>query len=228
MSETTEVLFRTPQDAMIFAFNYSVQTRDRSAMDRLAAPSPRTGKGLSGNDGAAQAGMIRRELEQMPSIEHAALVARFAPRSTPCACGRACCCGHIPNPEYVEAIRELEQAAMSILPSGTLINYRLRRGLVEKAVGVKIEIKALAIECGVAERTAYAHWEVIKRWFLGTAKPKKSKEAKRKRVAAGVAVTDVPAESDLSPEVATSVDGIESMARKRADDLLGSLGFVHA
>lgn len=228
MIETTEKLFRTPQDALIFAFNYSTQTRDRPAMDRMAAPSPRTGKGLSGNDGAAQAGMIRRELQQLTDIEHAVLVARYAPRSSPCACGRACCCGHTPNPEYQEAIRTLEQAAMSILPSGTIVHYQLRRGLVEKATGIKVEIKALAIKCGVAERTAYAHWELIKHWFLGTAKPKKSKEAKRKRVAAGQGVADIPSESELAPEVATAVDGIESKARKHADELLSGLGFVRS
>ncbi|MFM0270114.1 DNA-binding protein [Paraburkholderia aspalathi] len=226
MIDTEQKLFRSAQDAMIFAFSYSMQTRDRSAVDRMAAPSPRTGKGLSGNDGAAQAGMIRRELEELTAIERAVLVARFAPRSSPCACGRACCCGHTPNPEYQEAIRTLEQAAMSILPSGTIVHYQLRRGLVEKATGIKIEIKALAIKCGVAERTAYAHWEVIKHWFLGTAKPKKSKEAKRKRVAAGDGVADVPNESELQPEVATAVDGIESKARKHADELLSGLDFV--
>ncbi|MFP3186792.1 MAG: hypothetical protein RXS25_39500 [Paraburkholderia sp.] len=228
MTDTEQKLFRTPQDALVFAFNYSTQTRDRSAMDRMAAPSPRTGKGLSGNDGAAQAGMIRRELEQLTDIERAVLVARFAPRSSPCACGRACCCGHIPNPEYADAIRTLEQAAMAILPSGTLVHYQLRRGLVEKATGIKIEIKALAIKCGVAERTAYAHWEVIKHWFLGTAKPKKSKEARRRRVAAGGGAADIPGESELVTEVATAVDGIESKARKHADELLSALDCVRS
>lgn len=228
MTNTEQILFRTPQDALIFAFNYSTQTRDRSAMDRMAAPSPRTGKGLSGNDGAAQAGMIRRELEQLTEIERAVLVARFAPRSSPCACGRACCGGHTPNPEYLAAIRTLEQAAMAILPSGTVVHYQLRRGLVEKATGVKIEIKSLAIKCGVAERTAYAHWEVIKHWFLGTAKPKKAKEAKRRRVAAGEGTVDIPGESELQPEVATAVDGLESKARKHADELLSGLGFVRS
>jgi hypothetical protein len=139
MTDTDQKLFRTAQDAIIFAFSYSMQTRDRSAVDRMAAPSPRTGKGLSGNDGAAQAGMIRRELEQLTAIERAVLVARFAPRSSPCACGRACCGGHTPNPEYQDAIRTLEQAAMSILPPGTLVHYQLRRGLVEKATGFSVQ-----------------------------------------------------------------------------------------
>lgn len=225
MIDAEQKLFRTPQDALIFAFNYSMQRQDRSLVDRLAAPSPRTGKGLSGNDGAAQAGMIRRELEQLTEIERAVLVARFAPRSWPCACGRPCCSGHTANPEYVAAIRTIEQGAMSVL-AGRLVHYQLRCGLVEKAVGVKIEIKALAEKCGVTEKTADAHWQIIKVWFLGRSKPKKLKPTKRTRIAAGNGTADVPAESELQHHIATSTDGLDSKARMRADELLSGLPFI--
>ncbi|MBB2981762.1 DNA-binding protein [Paraburkholderia tropica] len=226
MSETTENLFRTPQDALVFAFNYSMQRQDRSLVDRMAAPSPRTGKGLSGNDGAGQAGMIRRELEQLTELDRAVLVARFAPKSWPCACGSACCSGHMANPEYVAAIRTLEQAAMSKL-AGHLSLYRLRVRLVEKAMGAKVEINALAKECGVSENTAAAHWKIIREWISGIPKPKVRTPSKRARVVADDAQANVAlGEEGADESVLTAVDGIESLARKRADDLLSTLHFI--
>jgi hypothetical protein len=228
MIDMEQKLFRTPQDALIFAFNYSMQRQDRSLVDRLASPSPRTGKGLSGNDGAGQAGMVRRELEQLSEIHRAALVARFAPRSWPCNCGRACCSGYMANPEYVAALRTLEQAAMSIL-SGHMSHYRMRVRLVEKAMGAKVELAALAKECAVNEKTVSAHWRLIKDWLCGRPKPKSLKGGKRERVAAGDAAADVAADDDDGSEMpATAVDGVESQARKRADELLSSLPFIGA
>ncbi|WP_069267407.1 hypothetical protein [Paraburkholderia nodosa] len=230
MSETNEVLFRTPQDALVFAFNYSMQTRDRSAVDRLASPSPRTGKGLSGNDGAGQAGMIRRELQQLTELERAVLVARFAPKAWPCTCGHACCSGYTPNPEYQAAISLLTEKVMSAL-AGRLVHYQLRRGLIEKAAGRKVEVKALAIKCEVSEKTAGEHWQLIKLWFQGQPK-RKAKPSKRKRAAAGDATADVADEAHLHddalalPVVETAVDGVESKARKRADELLSGLPFI--
>ncbi|MBN3851994.1 DNA-binding protein [Paraburkholderia sp. Ac-20340] len=226
MSETTEKLFRTPQDALVFAFNYSMQRQDRSLVDRMAAPSPRTGKGLSGNDGAGQAGMIRRELEQLSELDRAVLAARFAPKSWPCACGSDCCSGHMPNPEYVAAIRTLEQAALAKL-AGHLSHYRLRRRLVEKAMGVKVEISTLAKECGVSENTASAHWKIVREWICGVPKPKAKAPAKRVRVATDGARADAVLDEEAeSAAVLTAVDGIESLARKRADDLLSTLPFM--
>ena len=228
MIDTEQKLFRTPQDALIFAFNYSMQRQDRSLVDRLASPSPRTGKGLSGNDGAGQAGMIRRELEQLSDLHRAALVARFAPRSWPCNCGSACCSGYMANPEYVAALRALEQAAMPVL-AGHLTHYRMRVRLVEKAMGAKVELAALAKECGVNEKTASAHWRLIKEWLCGKPKPKALKGGKRERVAAGEAAADVAADdSDEAGEVATAVDGVESQARKQVDALLSGLPFIGA
>lgn len=232
MTETTETLFRTPQDALIFAFNYSIQTRDRSAVDRLAAPSPRSGKGLNGIDGAAQAGMIRRELEQLTDIERAVLVARFAPRALPCTCGHPCCAGYAPNPEYQAAISLLTEKVLPAL-AGRVVHYQLRRGLIEKAAGVKVEIKTLALKCEISEKTAGEHWQIIKLWFQGQPK-RKAKPSKRKRAAAGDATADVADEAHLhdettaAPEVETAVDGVESRARKRADELLSGLPFIRA
>lgn len=228
MSETTEALFRTPQEALIFAYNYSMQRQDRSFVDRLAAPSPRTGKGLSGNDGAGQAGMIRSELQQLSDLDRAVLVARFAPKSWPCSCASPCCSGYMPNPEYEAAIRTLEQAALQQL-SGHMSHYRMRRRLVEKAVGAKIEISVLAKECGVSEKTAAAHWKIIKEWICGRPRPRAKAPIKRMRIVSeGVGADVADADEVNVSDVLTSVDGIESLARKRADDLLSMLPCVQA
>lgn len=228
MSDTQEQLFRTPQEALVFAFRYSMQQQGRPLADRLASPAPRTGKGLSGNDGAAQAGMIRRELEQLSVIDRAVLTARYAPPSIPCACGRPCCARHMPNPEYVEAITELTRLAQTLF-SGRLSHYQLRRALVEKALGAKVTIKAIADKCEVAEKTADAHWRTIRDWIGGQPKKKAKKAAKRSRVAAGGASADVghdDEDSEAQPQ--TALDGIESAARKRADTLLSGLSFIRA
>jgi hypothetical protein len=228
MSDTEQKLFRTPQEALVYAFSYSMQQQDRPLSDRLASPAARTGKGLHGNDGAAQAGMIRRELAELSDIDRAVLVALFAPRSYPCACGSACCSRHTPNPEYSAAISLLTEKALAQL-SGHLSHYLLRRGLVEKALGTKITIKALATKCEVAEKTADAHWRVIRDWIGGTPKKKAKQAAKRARVAAGTSVADVAqVDDDEAAQTHTSVDGIASAARKRADGLLSTLSFVSA
>lgn len=222
MTETVErKLFRTPQEALVYAFNYSMQQQDRPLADRLASPGARTGKGLSGNDGAGQAGMIRRELMELTELELAILIARFAPRSTPCACRNPCCSGHRMNQEWSDAMRVLEQAALMQL-SGHVSNYRLRRRLVEKAVGVKIELKAIAKESGVSEKTVAAHWKIIKEWTGGLPKQKSSKAPGRIRSDDA----NVSADPEEEAQPLAAVDGLESTARKRADAILSLLSFV--
>lgn len=203
MSETTETLFKTPQAALTFAFHYSMQQQGRPLADRLASPAGRTGKGLSGVDGAGQAGMIRREMKELSLLERAALVARFAPRSMPCNCRNACCAGYRINPEWDEAIRALEQGVLREL-AGHVSHQRLRRKLVEEVFGVKIVLKDLAEACGVHPNTAAAHRKIIRKWLSG----QKAQHGK-----GGI-------------ETAHATDGIESAARRKIDTALSLAGIV--
>jgi hypothetical protein len=203
MIETTEKLFRTPQAALVFAFNYAMQQQDRPLADRLASPAARTGKGLSGNDGAGQAGMIRREMEALSADEQAALVARFAPKSLPCSCRSPCCAGSRINQEWNAAIRTLEQGALRAL-AGHVSHQRLRRKLVEEIFGVKIVLKDLAEACGVHPNTASAHRKIIRKWLCG----QKAQHGK-----GGI-------------ETAHAIDGIESAARRKIDTALTTKGIV--
>ncbi|QGZ56739.1 hypothetical protein [Paraburkholderia acidiphila] len=257
MSETTEKLFRTPQDALVFAFNYSMHGQGRPLVDRLAAPSPRTGKGLSGNDGAGQAGMVRRfidgsdsveylrglwewarenytraeidqleeagqrglifleeqrrcssvyvELAQLTIVERAVVVARFAPKSFQCHCRHACCSGYTPNPEWRDAIRDLTHAALTPL-AGHLSHHLVRRKLIEQVFDVKVNLEQLAEKASVSKNTVTAHRKIIKLWLSG----QKAQPAKGTR------------------EALPAVDGIESAARKKIDNLLSSREFVGA
>lgn len=215
--EIAEKPFRTPVDALIFAFHYSMQQQGRPLSDRLASPGGRTGKGLSGNDGAAQAGMIWRELQDVSPLERAVLIARYAPKSIPCACTNPCCSGYRPNPTWNDAIRDLEQHALTLL-AGRLSFYRLRRGLVEKAIGVKRQINELAKESEVDEKTAAAHWKIIKEWICGH--PAIHRTEKGDRI--GTEFANV----DMSGESLQAEDGLLSAARKRADNLLSGLNFI--
>ncbi|WP_168793583.1 DNA-binding protein [Paraburkholderia aromaticivorans] len=202
MTEAT-TLFRTPQAALVFAFNYSMQQQGRPLMDRLAAPAARAGKGLSGMDGAGQAGMIRREISNLSRFEEAAMIARFAPRTIPCSCRSACCAGYRLNPDWDYAIATLEGGAQSVL-SGHVSHYRLRRKLVEQVFGVKVVLKDLAEQCGVHPNTATEHRRLIRLWISGD----KARHEKSGR------------------EAMPAVDGIESAARKKIDSILSARGLI--
>ncbi|MBR8054159.1 DNA-binding protein [Burkholderia vietnamiensis] len=216
MTEVIEKLFRTPEAALIFAFNYSMQQQDRPAMNRMAMPAGRRGIGLAGLDGAGQGGMILRELDTLSTSEMAALLGRYAPRSRPCACGSPCCSKFKPNPEWEAAIRHLEQEALSLF-SGHIVHYRLRRKLVEKSLGIKVELHGLARECGVSENTASAHWKIIREWMEGVSGRRNGK-AKRERVE--------HADVDASDPHIETRDGLLSRARKRSDEILTALPFI--
>jgi hypothetical protein len=100
-------LFMSARSALVFAYNFSGQSLARPPVNRMAAPSAGTGKGLGGLDGAAQAGFIRREVKVLGTLPEAILIARIAPRSTPCGCRALCCSGQKPNREWIDSINLL-------------------------------------------------------------------------------------------------------------------------
>jgi len=161
-----EALFSSAHAAMVFAFNFSGQQYDKSMMARMASTPGRDGKGLGGLDGAAQAGMIRAELAHLCELHASILIARVAPPTIPCECRHACCSGHKPNTEWVDAIIILTQLAMGEL-SGHLSHYLLRRGIIERYFGAKHSIGELADQCGVNRDTASAHNAKLVRWLKG-------------------------------------------------------------
>lgn len=171
-------LFSSAHAALIFALHYSMQQYNRPLMNRIASGeltagmSAGGGPGLSGLDGAGQAGMIRAELARLSPIEQAVLVAHAAPSQIPCACGIACCSGFKTNPEWQDAMSTLTTAAASGALSGCVSNGRLRSALIQRLFGAKVTLTELAERFEVDDKTASAHHAKLKRWLFGGADQK--------------------------------------------------------
>lgn len=163
---TEERLFDSSHAALVFAFNFSGQQYQASAMNKAMTPQIGSGKGLVGVDGAAQAGMIRRELGTLPDLHQAVLTARVAPRDVPCECGRACCVGKQLNAEWADAIVWLTERAMQQL-SGSFSHYRVRRSILEKIFGVKVNLADIAEACGAHRNTVSDQNAKLKLWIEG-------------------------------------------------------------
>lgn len=125
-----------------------------------------SGKGLIGVDGAAQAGMIRRELSELPELHQAVLTARIAPRDVACDCGRPCCATRKGNPEWDAAISWLTDRAMQQLAGG-FSHYRVRRSILEKIFGRRVDLQQIADDCGVHRNTVSDQSAKLKTWIEG-------------------------------------------------------------
>jgi hypothetical protein len=174
-----ESLFSSAHSALVFAFNFSGQCYDRPMMNRLASPAVGTGKGLVGLDGAAQAGMIRAEVQSLGKLAEAIIIARIAPRSVPCHCRSACCSGKKPNKEWVYAISYLADHVRTTALAGCTANGILRREYVVRYFSRKderVSLEALAERYDVNRQTVGAHAAKVALLFGGT-QAKKDKSA---------------------------------------------------
>lgn len=164
-------LFATAHAALTFAFNHSDQVYDKPMMARMAqSPGPGTGKGLGGQDGAGQAGIILAALESLPRLYRAILVARFAPQSEPCKC----CKGATDRLEWLEAIREISNAAACEALSAHPTARVLRDAIVARYFGKDVKLSDAADRAGVSAATATNHNGKIKLWLYGTRTTKKT------------------------------------------------------
>ncbi|MDS1141727.1 hypothetical protein RE432_14900 [Pusillimonas sp. SM2304] len=165
----SEPLFKTAHQALTFAYNFSDSSLDRPLMNRLADKFKPTGKGLAGLDGAAQAGMILRNLKALPRLYQMILVARFAPQGSECHC----CGGPVPSLIWLGAIREISDAAVTQALSGHVTMRALRDGLVARYFGQKLHLQALAKKANVNRDTASKQNGQIVIWLHGTRITKK-------------------------------------------------------
>lgn len=141
-----EPLFDSAYAALAFAFRYSTQQYSPTPMARLMRGSIGSGKGLVGLDGAAQAGIIRAEVETLPEFERFSIVARFAlePR------------------EGLTAKMGLIIPATSSLGTG-VHKYRMVDALVQRYYGKKVHLKDLAEAHGMHANTMTDRWRCIRR-----------------------------------------------------------------
>lgn len=143
-------LFANAHDALTFAFNYSTQQYALSPMAKLRETGIGSGKGLVALDGAAQAGIIRARVGQLPALQAACIIARYAPRFEECPC---CQSRDKMTEQYREAIATLAEWSVSICTGMTIRNMRgaIIRSFFERGVS----ISEVAKELNVPKATAY-------------------------------------------------------------------------
>lgn len=143
MSEVyEEALFRCTHDALVFAFNYQGQQGPRSTM---FVPPTGTGKGLSGVDGAAQAGFILAAVQRLSREERNVITARFGNVQHDCPC-----CGQpTAGDDWRQAVTSLSLCdELKDLPR----NARL--AVIQGALKLRHwNIPTLSRDFGISERT---------------------------------------------------------------------------
>jgi len=160
----TEPVFRSTHAALMFALNFTHGTLKRSTLAAMMS-SAGNGRGLGGLDGAAQAGMIRAELEKLAKLRRTILVARYVVATIPCDCGRSCCSKIRENAEWSEAVNCLSEYVLHEGLTGSVSHYRLRRALVMRYFGQRQFLVSIAEQCGVNRDTASAYNQKITERF---------------------------------------------------------------
>ena len=138
--------FKSAHAAVIFALNYAHQQSPKTPMTALLrGPAGGSGAGLSGLDGAAQAGMILRAIDALSHDQRAVLIVRFGDFRSDCPC-----CGQpAPSEEWNEAMAYLASSAdLEGLPR------IVRFAAIERAVcRRKWDSKRISQEYGLSLRT---------------------------------------------------------------------------
>lgn len=151
-----EGIFKSAHEALVFAFNFKGQQYPRTPMTQLLAGGTLgSGRGLVGVDGAGQAGMVLREVLDLPPDQRAVIIGRF---SKPVEC--PCCGGDAPSADYSEAVEHLGQVLKGPL-AGTTCNSRVRRELVRRYLGGKVSMSQLAEATGLPRRTLTDHFRTV-------------------------------------------------------------------
>ena len=116
-----------------------------------------SGKGLSGFDSAAQAGMILSEVCELPDDQHNVVVARYGKTTYKCKC----CKQDAPTEEWIAAIDSLSHC---IELEG--VHRAVRIMMVEKAIcGGKLDISKLCKDYSLGRSALYAQFAIIKTKF---------------------------------------------------------------
>jgi len=149
-------LFKNANDALIFAFRYSSQQYALSPMAKMMKTGPvGGGKGLVSLDGAGQAGLIRGEIDRMPSLRRSCIVARYSVRYEDCPC----CGGEKMLQEYAEAVANLSDWATQWIAGMSVrgMRHAIIRAYFERGVSIQDVAKRL----NVPKSTAYDQKSVI-------------------------------------------------------------------
>jgi hypothetical protein len=164
-----EPLFETAHAALVFAYGYVIRYYKRPAVSVMMKPGTFSGRGLSGVDGAAQAGIIRALARSCGPLNEAMAIARCAPRAIPCACRAPCCSGWRKNTEWREAVYTLQEHARHAALSDKPTTAAMRTDYVMRYLGERIGMEALTKRHGISESTAARHLSAVRRLLGGTA-----------------------------------------------------------
>lgn len=162
----SDPVFKSPHEALAFGFRYSSDQYPVSALAKMIGGTERgSGRGLRSLDGAGQAGMVIAEVLELHNAAHQyALAARFAARGEKCACGSKCCSGYRRSELWDGAVAWIAEQAISEL-SGHISNVRLRRAIVARYFGERVNVEAMAERCKVHRNTASGQQKKVVDWL---------------------------------------------------------------
>jgi hypothetical protein len=143
----SEPVFKSAYEALVFAFRYAGQQSPKTPMSAMMQQreSLGSGRGLSGLDGAGQAGMVLSALRILTAEQRHVIVARFGDIRRNCPC-----CGQpAPDQAWNEAVE-----ALSLCGELHDLPKQVRRAAIEKAVCRKaIRFHDFTTEYGLSPRT---------------------------------------------------------------------------
>lgn len=174
-----EPLFSSAHAAIVFALNYNHQQYDKPLMNRLSWGAMPQGKGLSGVDGAAQAGMIRGMIGRLSDLECAMLIAYCAPKQVPIPGSHQAIKivdnkqVRLPqwsvNPEYQAALRQIAGTyqihALASVDNQSVQATRL--ALVARCFGERVSLVEFSEKQGIPYRTVKRMHASVRDYLLG-------------------------------------------------------------
>lgn len=156
-------LFKSTHEALVFAFRYAGQQSPKTPMTCMFLSKPgegdipkgiRQSKGLSGVDGAAQAGMILAEVCRLPDDQHNVIVARYGHVLHECSH----CEQDAPSEEWRSAIDALSHC---VELEG--VHRKVRRMMVERAIcGGRLDINLVCKRYSLGRTATYSQLSAIK------------------------------------------------------------------
>ncbi len=163
MNARHEGIFRSAEEAITFACNYSSQQYAMSPIAKLLqGPARGSGRGLVGLDAAGQAGMVFAELQRIDYWQLTALLTDRVSRSERCECRRSCCRGWKSNSIFEEAVNQLaDYVAFTVTPVPPIKEFRV--SVIMKYFGEKSDPLEVAKNLGIKKSAAERHITVIRK-----------------------------------------------------------------
>lgn len=146
----SEYLFQSLHAALTFAYRYSGQQYSPSIMAQIMKGPGGSGKGLSGLDGAAQAGLIRGMLINLDLNEKNIIAAKFSSNEEEC----------------IRAKLSLVLPVMASLTTGKH-SRRAIDTLIQKWFGCKVNIRDTADKFNLHRNTVGPMWREVRECLNG-------------------------------------------------------------